>query len=93
VNDKSDAYGQLLLAHFEGSASQEIVERDYHDRNRQPGRMPGQLPLRVRYRRYASPWFDYLIVSPEELESLIDGTGWRVGRIIEGEPLYVAVLE
>jgi hypothetical protein len=54
--------------------------------------MPGQLRLRVRYRRYASPWFDDLIVSPEELESLIGGTGWRVGRIIEGEPLYVAVL-
>jgi SAM-dependent methyltransferase len=64
----------------------------YHDRNRQRGRMPGQLRLRVRYRRYASPWFDYLIVSPEELESLVDGTGWRVSRIIEGEPLYVAVL-
>jgi SAM-dependent methyltransferase len=65
----------------------------YHERNRQRGRMPGQLRLRVRYRDYASPWFDYLIVSPEELEALVEGTGWRVGRLIRGDPLYVAVLD
>jgi len=65
----------------------------YHERNRRRGRMSGQLRLRVRYRDYASPWFDYLIASPEELEALVDGTGWRVGRVIPGEPLYVAVLD
>ncbi|MDQ3866286.1 MAG: class I SAM-dependent methyltransferase [Actinomycetota bacterium] len=65
----------------------------YHERNRRRGRMAGQLRLRVRYRDYASAWFDYLIVSPEELEVLVGGTGWRVSRVIEGDPLYVAVLE
>lgn len=65
----------------------------YHERNKRRGRMSGQLRLRVRYRDYASPWFDYLIVSPEELETLLVGTGWRVSRVIEGEPLYVAVLD
>jgi hypothetical protein len=55
--------------------------------------MPGQLPLRVRYRDYAAPWFDYLIASPEEVEALVEGTGWRVARVIPGEPLYVAVLD
>ena len=42
---------------------------------------------------YASPWFDYLIASPEEVERLVDGTGWHVARVIPGEPLYVAVLD
>jgi hypothetical protein len=55
--------------------------------------MSGQLRLRVRYRDYASSWFDYLIVSPEELDALVDGTGWRVRRVIQGEPLYVAVVD
>jgi hypothetical protein len=55
--------------------------------------MSGQLRLRVRYRDYATPWFDYLIASPEEMEALVDGTGWRVGRVVPGEPLYVAVLD
>jgi hypothetical protein len=54
--------------------------------------MPGQLRLRVRYRDHASPWFDYLIVSPQELGGLVEGTGWQVERIIGGTPLYVCVL-
>ena len=65
----------------------------YHERNRRRGRMSGQLRLRVRYRDYASSWFDYLIVSPDELAALLEGTGWRVSRVIQGEPLYVAVLD
>lgn len=62
--------------------------------NRQRGRMSGQLRLRVRYRGYCSPWFDYLIVSPEEMEAILAGTGWRVQRYLKsGGPMYVAVIE
>ncbi len=56
--------------------------------------MPGQLRLRVRHRQYATRWFDYLIVSPEEMAELADGTGWRISRLLPSEAsLYVAVLE
>lgn len=66
----------------------------YHERNRRRGRMPGQLRLRVRFRLAATPWFDYLIVSPEELRELVAGTGWEVVRLLEGESgMYVAVLD
>jgi hypothetical protein len=66
----------------------------YHARNRQRGRMPGQLRLRVRCRLAATPWFDYLIVSPDELRELVAGSGWEVSRLIEGETgMYVAVLD
>lgn len=66
----------------------------YHDRNRRRGRMPGQLRLRIRYRQYASPWFDYLFVSPAELRGLLNGTGWALADVIDvDEPAYVAVLE
>lgn len=67
---------------------------EYHRRNRMRGRMPGQVRLRVRYRNYATPWFDYLFVSWEEMRALLDGTGWRVGRFIgSGGPQYIAVIE
>ena len=67
---------------------------DYHERNRKRGRMPGQLRLRVRFRLAATPWFDYLIVSPDELRELVAGSGWEVSRLIEGEAgIYVAVLD
>ena len=66
----------------------------YHERNRRRGRMAGQLRLRIRHRGYATPWFDYLIVSPDELEKLLAGTGWRVARLVEGDAdVYAAVIE
>ena len=66
----------------------------YHERNRSRGRMAGQLRLRVRFRDVATPWFDYLIVSKDELRELAAGAGWQVARILEDDgPLYVGVLE
>jgi SAM-dependent methyltransferase len=66
----------------------------YHQRNRERGRMSGQIRIRIRYRDLATPWFDYLFLSRPELEELVEGTGWLLDRTIEDEgPLYVAVLE
>jgi SAM-dependent methyltransferase len=66
----------------------------YHERNRRRGRMAGQLKLRIRYREHATPWFDYLLASPDELAEIAAGTGWRVARRLEDDgPFYVAVLE
>lgn len=66
----------------------------YHERNRRRGRMGGQVRIRVRYRDVATPWFDYLFLSPDELRDLLDATGWRVARVIEGDlHMYVAIIE
>jgi hypothetical protein len=55
--------------------------------------MGGQIRLRVRFRDHATPWFDYLMVSQEELTGLLSGTGWHIGRILDSEDTYVAVIE
>jgi SAM-dependent methyltransferase len=66
----------------------------YQARNRERGRMSGQLRLRVRYRDLVGPWFAYLIVSPEEMEEIVEGTGWQIRRLVQDEgSYYVAVLE
>ena len=66
----------------------------YHRLNRRRGRMSGQIRLRVRYKRYCTPWFDYLMVSPQELKVILAGTDWRVRRFLKsGGPTYVAVIE
>ena len=66
----------------------------YHRRNRERGRMSGQIRLRVRYREYATPWFDYLFVSRAEMHDLGAKGGWRVARFIPDEgPVYIAILE
>lgn len=67
----------------------------YHERNRRLGRMPGQIRLRVRYKKTAGPWFDYLMVSPQEMEQILKGTGWRVRQTLPQEEggIYTATIE
>ena len=67
---------------------------DYHRRNRARDRMSGQLRIRIRYRTYCTPWFDYLLVSRDEMRMILDGTGWTVRRFYDsGGSSYVAVIE
>lgn len=74
------------------SKRQEHVE--YHKYNRERGRMGGQLRLRIRYRDYKTPWFDYLIVSKKEMEEILDGTGWYLERTYDHPKMtwYMAVI-
>lgn len=65
----------------------------YHERNRARGRLGGQLRLRLRYRLLATEWFDYLQCTPEEFESLLAGTRWRLTSVDrEDRPYYLAVV-
>ncbi len=65
----------------------------YHRRNRRRRRMAGQVRIRVRYQRYATPWFDYLFVSREEMRTILRGTGWAVRRFLPAAgPVYIAVI-
>jgi len=65
----------------------------YHAHNLARARMGGQIRMRVRYKQFRTPWFDYLFVSLAELEEIVTGTGWVIAEIIrESGPGYVAVL-
>jgi len=67
---------------------------DYHDWNRRRGRLPGQVRIRVRYKKYVTPWFDYLFVSRDEMQQILDGTGWRVKQFIDSSAAqYIAMVE
>ena len=69
------------------------VHKAYQDRNRRRGRLPGQLRLRVRYSNLKGPWFDYLLVTPDQMAEIVAGTGWRIERFVRDEGTYfVAVL-
>lgn len=66
----------------------------YHQYNRDRGRMSGQLRLQIRYKQFATPWFDYLFVSKLELEDILIGTSWTIERYIDSDkPTYVAILK
>jgi SAM-dependent methyltransferase len=86
--------GRIVAGSNDPTQTEDPAHLAYQERNRRRGRLPGHLRLRVRYRNLASPWFDYLLVSPEEMRELAAGTGWHVARLVEDEgSYYVAVLE
>ena len=67
---------------------------EYQDFNRRRGRLPGQLRIRVRYLRSVTPWFDYLLVSKDEMGDIVAGTGWKISRFFDSKgSVYIAVLE
>jgi SAM-dependent methyltransferase len=65
----------------------------YHEWNSSRGRSIGQMRFRVRRGRLATAWFDYWMMSPEELAEAVEPTAWK---LIQHEQLdfgsYVGVL-
>ncbi|MEM2293796.1 MAG: methyltransferase domain-containing protein [Nitrososphaerota archaeon] len=67
---------------------------EYHKRNRERGRMGGQIRMRHRFRQYTGKWFDYLFVSKEEMKEILKGTGWKLKKSIESQnSQYIAIIE
>lgn len=67
----------------------------YHQKNRIGGKPAGLLKLRIEYEGEKGDWFDLLIVSPDELKTLIENTGWKIHRITGefNDGMYGFVLE
>ena len=66
----------------------------YHQRNREQGKMAGQAQIRVRYKKYVTPWIDFLMLSQAEMLASLEGTGWQVKDLIDGQGgTYVAIIE
>jgi len=86
--------GRIIAATRDPYGTEDPAHLTYHERNRQKGRMSGQVRIRVRYKRYTSPWFDYLMVSKEEMEKILNGSGWGVKKYLDSEGSnYVAIID
>jgi len=67
---------------------------EYHRFNRERGRMPGQLRIRVRFEKYVTDWFDYLLVSKDEMKQILEGTGWEIKKFIDSNNAqYIAIIQ
>jgi SAM-dependent methyltransferase len=65
----------------------------YHRLNRERGRMSGQVRIRIRYEKYMGKWFDYMMVSREEMEQILLGTRWKISEFLNSEgPHYMAII-
>jgi SAM-dependent methyltransferase len=56
---------------------------EYHQANKEKGRMGGQVKIRIRFAKYIGRWFDYLMVSKKEMEQILEGTGWKVKEFLD----------
>ena len=90
----TSSQGRIIAESNDVYATDDPAHLAYHAWNQQRGRMSGQLRLRVRYQKFKTPWFDYLIVSQEEMKDIVQGTGWIIYQFIKSRgPTYIAVLE
>jgi len=86
--------GRIIAESNDPYKTTDPIHLAYHEYNRQRGRMSGQLRLRVRHKKIKSPWFDYLLVSRDEMREILQGTGWEVRQFIDTETsLYIAIIE
>lgn len=86
--------GRIVVSSADTYATDDPDHLAYHAANRAKGRMSGQMRLRVRYRKYATPWFYWLIVSGEEMENILDGTGWKARKYLYSDiGRYIAVID
>jgi len=62
--------------------------------NKRRGRMAGQIRFRIRYGKTVGEWFDYLFVSPDEMQQILKKTNWQVKEFLNSEGAgYFAVIE
>jgi hypothetical protein len=54
--------------------------------------MPGQTRIRVRYLDMATPYFDYLLASVDELRALLTGTPCMLEEYEQDGPGYGVML-
>jgi SAM-dependent methyltransferase len=55
--------------------------RSYHELNRKRGRRPAEAHLRVCYSGSCGRWFEYWLMSPQELEKASARTPWELERV------------
>jgi SAM-dependent methyltransferase len=90
----TSARGRIIAETLDPYPTQDPMHLEYQQHNRERGRAGGQVRIRVRYRKYVNPWFDYWFAPKDEMQRLLKGTGWTVQRFLDSDDLrYVAIIE
>lgn len=86
--------GIIIATTINPYKTKSIEHKEYHKYNRKKGNLGGQAKIRIRYKKLIGAWFDYLLVSKDELLQILAGTGWKIKKIIEEKknPVYAMIL-
>lgn len=86
--------GARIVGHGVDPRAADPALAAYLYRDLEPGRLAGELTIRIRHRDLATEWFRYLLCGPAELGELARGTGWRLSEArYADEANYLAVIE
>jgi SAM-dependent methyltransferase len=87
--------GRIIAESTQVYQTDDPLHLEYLELNRRRGHWPGQLRLRVLHRKIKGAWFDYLLVSQDEMREILQGSGWQVTLFIDSpdKPQYVAVID
>jgi len=85
----------LIIAHTQDPyKTDNPAHLEYQRLNKEEGRMGGQIRIRIRFGKCMGRWFDYLMMSQEEMKQILKQTGWRVKQFIDSEDAaYIAIIE
>lgn len=85
--------GRIIAESLDPYKTDDPDHRTYHSYNKRRGRMGGQVRIRVRYRKYVTPWFDYLLVSEREMRNALKGTRWVLKHTLRSPSgAYIAII-
>lgn len=65
---------------------------EYERRNVERGRFRWQVTMRSRFLDVSTTWFDYLFITLDELEQLLQGSQWRIDDHLEEGPTFAVRL-
>jgi SAM-dependent methyltransferase len=69
------------------------VHLAYHSRNRERGRPPGLVRIRVVYKDQKDDWLDLWLASPQEMTECAEQAGWCFAEKIGVNSLYIGLLK
>lgn len=77
--------GIFLACSVQPTRTKNPAHTRYQRKNRAKGLPPGQVRLREKYKGMVGPWWSLLLVTPSEMRSLCNATGWKIVKIYRGD--------
>lgn len=75
--------GQILAEINDYTTTNHPTHLRYHERNRQLGRYPGSIGLRIEYDNRRGPDFLWLLPTLADLRRCCADTGWKIARCVQ----------
>ena len=87
--------GRIIAVSCNPHMNKSRDSREYRRFNRSRGKSAGYYRFRIRYRKYVTPWLEWLLVSKKEMRDLLVDTGWRVNSFLGSpdSPAYHAIID